>query len=236
MLLVILRTVILFTVVVVFLRIMGKRQIGQLQPYELAIVILISELAAIPMENTSIPILGGLIPIFVLFTAQGLLAYVSLKSEKARGVICGTPSVLIENSRLVEAEMRRQRYNINDLLEQLRSKNVANLSDVEYAILETSGELSVILKSQKRPLTPEDLNLPTSYEGLPTTLIIDGLIFHNNLKRINLSVEWLKTELSRFGIDDLNNVLFSYIDTQGNLYCQEKDSPDRTAKEGVPKQ
>jgi uncharacterized membrane protein YcaP (DUF421 family) len=236
MLLVILRTGILFTVVVVFLRIMGKRQIGQLQPYELAIVILISELAAIPMENTSIPILGGLIPIFILFTAQGLLAYISLKSEKARGVICGTPSILIENSQLVEAEMRRQRYNINDLLEQLRSKNVANLADVEYAILETSGELSVILKSQKRPLTPEDLNLPTSYEGLPTTLIIDGLIFHDNLKKINLSVEWLRTELSKFGIDDLNNVLFSYIDTQGKLYYQEKDSPDKTAKEGVPRQ
>ena len=90
MVLVILRTVILFTVVVVFLRIMGKRQIGQLQPYELAIVILISELAAIPMENTSIPILGGMIPIFVLFTARGFLAYISLKSEKARGIICGT--------------------------------------------------------------------------------------------------------------------------------------------------
>ncbi|MGI6549801.1 MAG: YetF domain-containing protein [Syntrophomonadales bacterium] len=223
MVLVILRTVILFTVVVVFLRIMGKRQIGQLQPYELAIIILISELAAIPMENTSIPILGGLIPIFVLFTAQGLLAYISLKSERARGVICGTPSVLIENSRIVEAEMRRQRYNINDLLEQLRSKNVANLADVEYAILETSGQLSVILKSQKRPLTPEDINLPTRYEGLPITLIIDGFIFHDNLKSINLSVEWLQAELRKFGIDDLNNVFFSYIDTQGNLFYQEKE-------------
>ncbi|NLW45449.1 MAG: DUF421 domain-containing protein [Syntrophomonadaceae bacterium] len=223
MLLVILRTVILFTVVVVFLRLMGKRQIGQLQPYELAIVILISELAVIPMENTSIPIMGGLIPIFVLFTAQVLLAYISLKSEKARGLICGTPSVLIENSRIVEAEMRRQRYNINDLLEQLRSKNVVNLSDVEYAILETSGELSVILKSQKRPLTPEDLNIPTAYEGLPTTLIIDGFVFRDNLQKINLSEEWLMTELSKLGVKTPRDVLFSYIDTQGNLFCQKKD-------------
>lgn len=230
MLLVIIRTLILFTVVVVFLRIMGKRQIGQLQPYELAIIIMISELAAIPMENTSIPILGGLIPIFVLFTAQVTLAYVSLKSEKARGVICGTPSVLIENSRIVEEEMRRQRYNINDLLEQLRSKNVANLSDVEYAILETSGQLSVILKSQKRPVVAEDLNLPTNYEGLPTTLIIDGFIFHENLKKINLSVDWLQTELSKFGIDNLKDVIFSYIDTQGRLYYQEKADAKKTTK------
>ncbi len=235
MVLVILRTVILFTVVVVVLRIMGKRQIGQLQPYELAIVILISELAAIPMENTAIPILGGLIPIFVLFTAQMLLAYISLKSEKARGIICGTPSVLVENSRIVEAEMRKQRYNINDLLEQLRSKNVANLDDVEYAILETSGQLSVILKSQKRPLTPEDLNIPTSYEGLPVTLIIDGFIFHDNLKRLNLSFEWLHAELNRVGIVDLKDVLFSYIDTKGNLFYQEKEGIGKEAK-GVLKQ
>jgi len=217
MLLVILRTVILFTFVVVFLRLMGKRQIGQLQPYELAIVILISELAVIPMENTSIPIMGGLIPIFVLFTAQVLLAYISLKSEKARGLICGTPSVLIENSRIVESEMRRQRYNINDLLEQLRSKNVVNLSDVEYAILETSGQ---------RPLTPEDLNIPTSYEGLPTTLIIDGFVFWDNLKRINLTEEWLMTELSKLGAKGPRDVLFSYIDTQGNLFCQKKESAE----------
>ncbi len=222
MLLVILRTLILFTLVVVFLRIMGKRQVGQLQPYELAIIIMISELAAIPMENTSIPLLGGIIPIFVLFTAQVALAYISLKSEKARGVICGTPSVLVENSKIVEEEMRRQRYNINDLLEQLRSKNVANLSDVEYAILETSGQLSVILKSQRRPVTAEDLNLPTNYEGLPTTLIIDGYIFRENLKKVNLSVEWLQIELNKFGIKNLKDVLFCYIDTQGRLYYQEK--------------
>ena len=83
--------------------------------------------------------------------------------------------------------------------------------------------MSVILKSQKRPLTPEDINLPTRYEGLPITLIIDGFIFHDNLKSINLSVEWLQAELRKFGIDDLNNVFFSYIDTQGNLFYQEKE-------------
>ena len=230
MLLVILRTVILFTVVVVFLRLMGKRQIGQLQPYELAIVILISELAVIPMENTSIPIMGGLIPIFVLFTAQVLLAYISLKSEKARGMICGTTSVLIENSKIVEAEMRRQRYNINDLLEQLRCKNVVNLSDVEYAILETSGQLSVILKSQKRPLTPEDLDIPTGYEGLPTTLIIDGFVFRDNLKRINLSEEWLITELGKLGGESPGDVLYAYIDTRGNLFCQTKERTEGADK------
>ena len=182
---------------------------------------MISELAAIPMETPLFPFRRNNSH-FVLFTAQVALAYISLKSEKARGVICGTPSVLVENSKIVEEEMRRQRYNINDLLEQLRSKNVANLSDVEYAILETSGQLSVILKSQRRPVTAEDLNLPTNYEGLPTTLIIDGYIFRENLKKVNLSVEWLQTELNKFGIKNIKDVLFCYIDTQGRLYYQEK--------------
>jgi len=231
-LLTIIRTSILFGLVVVFFRIMGKRQIGQLQPYELAIVIMISELAAIPMENTGVPIMSGLIPIFVIITAQVALSYISMKSEKARGVICGKPSILIENGKIVEQEMRSQRYNINDLLEQLRSKNVASLADVEYAILETNGQLSVILKSQKRPVTPEDLNLTTNYEGLPTTLIIDGFIFHDNLRKINLDVRWLQTELGKFGINDLKKVLFSYIDTQGRLFYQERTEPGETGKGG----
>lgn len=224
MTLIVLRTFILFTVTLIFLRIMGKRQIGQLQPYELVIIIMISELAAIPMENTGIPLLRGIIPIFVLFTAQVALAYISLKSERARGMICGKPSVLIENSKIVESELRRIRYNINDLLEQLRSKNVANISDVEFAILETSGQLSIILKSQKRPVVPEDLNLATQYEGLPTTLVVDGQINDENLQKVNLNIDWLRTELNKFGINNIKDVLFASLDTRGNLYYQLKSS------------
>ncbi|MEN6327492.1 MAG: DUF421 domain-containing protein, partial [Syntrophomonas sp.] len=165
--LVIIRTLILYTATVVLLRIMGKRQIGQLQPYELVVIIMISELAAIPMQNTGIPIINGLIPIFILVAAEITLSHLSLKSERARGIICGKPSVLIENSKIMENELKRLRYNINDLLEQLRLKNVPDIADVEFAILETSGHLSVILKSQKRPVVPQDLNISPEYEGLP---------------------------------------------------------------------
>lgn len=222
MILGIIRTLILFVVVVVGLRLMGKRQIGQLQPYELVIVIMLSALAAIPMENTGIPLVSGLFPIFTLLLAQVALAYISLKSERARGIICGTPSVLIENGKIIEKEMYRLRYNMNDLLEQLRSKNIPNVSDVEFAILETSGQLSVIPKSQKRPLIPADLNLPTMYEGLPLTLIIDGHVFSQNLSRANLGMEWLASELHKFGIKDFNDVLFASLDTEGKLFYQAK--------------
>lgn len=230
MILVILRTLILFSATFLVLRIMGKREIGQLQPYELVIIIMISELAAVPMENIGIPILRGIIPIFILFALQVTLAYVSMKSERARGTICGKPSVLIKNSQIDEAEMARQRYNINDLLEQLRSKNAPNIADVEFAILETSGQLSVILKSQKRPVEPEDLNVNTKYEGLPATLIIDGHIIHENLFKINLSLDWLRGELTKFGILNTEDVLFASLDTEGKLYFQVKGAAREKVK------
>lgn len=218
----IIRTLILFAVVVVGLRLMGKRQIGQLQPYELVIVIMLSALAAIPMENTGIPLAGGLVPIFTLLLAQVAFSYISLKSERARGLICGTPSVVIENGKIVEKELYRLRYNINDLLEQLRSKNIPNISDVEFAILETSGQLSVIPKSQKRPVIPEDMSLPTKYEGLPVTLIIDGYVFRKNLDKIGLNEDWLKSELQKFNVHSLKDVLFASLDTEGKLFFQVK--------------
>ncbi|MDD4335664.1 MAG: DUF421 domain-containing protein [Desulfotomaculaceae bacterium] len=222
MLIGIVRTLILFAVVVIGLRLMGKRQIGQLQPYELVIVIMLSALAAIPMENTEVPLLFGLFPIFTLIVVQVAMSYLSLKSERARGIICGTPSVLIENGKIIEKELVRLRYNINDLLEQLRVKNIPNIADVEFAILETGGQLSVIPKSQKRPVVPEDLNLPTKYEGLPVTLIIDGLVFRKNLDKLNLNEEWLRSELHKFGVKSVKEILFAHLDTEGKLLYQVK--------------
>lgn len=224
MLLVIIRTIILYATTVLLLRVMGKRQIGQLQPYELVVIIMISELAAIPMQNTGIPLLSGLIPIFILVAAQVTLSYISLKSERARGVICGTPSIVIENSRIVEDELRRLRLNLNDLLEQLRLKNVPDISDVEYAILETSGQLSVILKSEKRPVEPQDLKISPQYEGLPITLIIDGQVIKENLNKVDLDVVWLQNELGKYGIKNVKDVFFASLDAHKQLYYQLKSS------------
>ncbi|OPX87149.1 MAG: hypothetical protein A4E53_02609 [Pelotomaculum sp. PtaB.Bin104] len=222
MLIGIIRTIILFVAVVISLRIMGKRQIGQLQPYELVIIIMLSAIAAVPMGNSGIPLVSGLFPILILLVAQVTLSFISLKSERARGIICGTPSVLIENGKIIDKELARLRYNINDLLEQLRSKDMPNVADVEFAILETSGQLSVIPKSQRRPVVPADLNLPTTYEGLPVTLIIDGYVFHKNLHRINLDLSWLASELKKFGVKSTKDVLFASLDTEGKLFFQVK--------------
>jgi len=217
------RTLFLYMIVVIIMRIMGKRQIGQLQPFELVIALMISELAALPMQNTGIPLINGIIPILTLLFAQVTLSLIGLKSTKARAIICGRPSILIQNGKINEQQLKKEMYTINDLLEQLRIKNIHNIADVEFAILETNGQLSVIPKSQKRPLSPEDLNVPTKYEGLSLDIIIDGEISQENLKLANLDVNWLNNTLSKFGINNPKDVLFASLDSEGNLYYQVKE-------------
>lgn len=223
MLVVFSRALILYLLVVIVMRIMGKRQIGQLQPFEFVITIMLAELAAVPMQNTGIPLINGIIPIATLLVAQVAFSFLNLKSEKARAIICGKPSILIEGGRIVQDEFEKQRYTINDLMEQLRSKNIANIADVEFAILETSGQISVIPKSQKRPVIPEDIKIETQYEGLPVELIVDGRILSNNLKKIGLDKNWLRQELNKLGISDESQVLFSSIDTSGNIFYQKRN-------------
>ena len=217
------RTLILYSLVVIVMRVMGKRQISQLQPFELVVAIMLSELAAIPMQNTSIPLINGIIPIFTLLIAQVTFAYLSLKSETARKIICGSPSILIENGKILENELIKLRLSLTDLMEFLRMKNFANIADIEFAILETSGELSIIPKSQKRPVTPEDLQLSTEYEGLPQILIIDGNVDHKSLAKANLDMNWLQNELNKFNIKNTKDVLFASLDTSGKLYFQLKN-------------
>lgn len=217
-----LRTIILFILVIIIMRLMGKRQIGQLQPFEFAIAIMVSELAAIPMQNTGIPLLNGVIPILTLMILQLLISIFSMKSKVFSKLVDGTPSVLIENGKIVEKNLSRELYTINDLIEQLRIKNIPNIADVEFAILETNGQLSIIPKSQKRPVTPEDLNLNTSYEGLPLNIVVDGKPNNKALYAAKLDDVWLSQELSKIGVNDAGKILIASLDTKGNLFYQKK--------------
>lgn len=222
MVIVVIRTIILYALVIIALRLMGKREIGQLQPFELVVILMISDLAAIPSENVGIPLLSGVIPILVLLLASVTLAYITLKSEKARSIVCGTPSILIERGKILEEELRKNCYNLTDLLEELRIKNVPNIADVEFAILETNGQLSVFPKSQKRPTIPEDFNIKTKYEGLPLTIIMDGKLNHKNLQQAGRDLNWLHKELKKQAIDKIEKVLLASFDSSGTLYVQTK--------------
>lgn len=223
MLIVFTRTFIIYAVVVFIMRIMGKRQIGQLEPYELVVAITIAELAAIPMQDKRIPLINGLVPIFTLLFIQVVISYFNMKSLWFRAFMDGSPSIVIQNGKMRIDELSKARYNVNELLEQLRIQGYPNIADVEFAILETSGNLSIVPKSQKRALTPEDLQIDTKYEGLPVPLIIDGRIQYDNLAEINLTAEWLVGELAKFEITDVSKVFLASLDTEGKLFYQTRE-------------
>jgi len=213
------RALVIYTIVLVVMRVMGKRQLAQLQPFELVVALMIADLAAIPMEDTSKPLLSGLIPIAALMLAELLLSYLTLKSERIRAFVCGSPVLIIEKGMLNYNELKKQRLNLNDLMEQLRSRNIFNLSDVEFAILETSGQLNVIPKSQKRTLTPEDLNIQTPYENIPYTLIMDGHIHHQNLMKANRDIAWLDRQLKERNLK-AGDVIYAALNSNGNFEVQ----------------
>ncbi|HNR05603.1 MAG TPA: DUF421 domain-containing protein [Bacillota bacterium] len=220
MLIVFVRTLILYILIIVVLRLMGKRQVGQLQPSELVVALIIADLAAVPMSEVGIPLINGIIPIITLFIMEELLSYISMKSERARGLISGKPSILIERGTIIEDELRRIRYNINDLLEQLRLKNFSNVEDVSYAILETSGQLSVIPKEEKKPVTLKDMNLIAKTGHLPVTVIIDGRIISDNLYKIGLSNNWLADQLRKNSIKSSEDVFFAYLNPERKFIYQ----------------
>jgi len=222
-LVVVFRTLILYTIVVIVMRLMGKRQIGQLQPFELVVAIMISDLAAVPMQNTGIPLINGIIPILTLLIAQVFISLISIKSIWARDIICGKPSILISNGKIQQHNLKREMYTLNDLLEQLRIHNIQSISDVEFAILETNGQLSVIPKSQKRPVTPEDLQVSTNYEGISLDIIIDGKVNEKALREANLDDKWLKGQLDKLNINKIEDVFFASLDSKGTFYVQTKD-------------
>lgn len=216
------RSIILYIIVLIVMRFMGKREIGQMQPFELAISIMIADLASIPMTEIGIPISNGIIPILGLLLMHLLISIINLKSLKGREIICGKPAILIYRGKINEKALKKERFTINELQERLRSNNVVNLGDVEYAILETSGEVTVIQKPNKRNTTPEDFNIEPDYEGIPYDLVVDGKVMNKNLTAIGKNYSWLKKQVEKFGIKP-EEALVVTLDGKGQIFCQEKD-------------
>ena len=210
------RSLILYGIVVLVVRVMGKRQIGQLQPFELVIAIMLADLASAPVDDVGVPLIKGVVPIFALAFAQIIISFLLLKSERFRTLIGGSPSILIENGVLQQKKLEQLRINLNDLLEQLRSQNIANIDDVEFAILETNGNLSVFPKVDKKAPTLEDLNIQGKPESIPVTLIMDGQIMYKNLKKAGQDLNWLLGQIKNLGLDR-KSVFFAYLDTQNQL-------------------
>ncbi len=220
---VIIRTIILYTLVVVVMRLMGKRQLGELQPYELVITIMISELASLPMQDTRLPLLLGIIPIVTMLIMQILVSEIQLRSEKVRSIIDGKPSILLRNGILDTKALREQRINIDDLMEELRTNGYFNFEDIAYLILENNGQISVIPKANLSPVTKSDLNISVPQDVLPTVLVINGKVNKENLKTINKDMKWLLQNIRSRNIENLEEVYIALMDSHNKFYCQKKD-------------
>ena len=215
------RAIILYTVVLVVMRLMGKREIGQLQPFELAISIMIADLASTPMSDIGIPLTNGIVPILGLLVMHLLISTLNIKSIRIREIICGKPRILIYRGRIDEDALKKERLTINELQEKLRSKDAIEMGEVEYAKLETSGEVTVIKKPGKRNAIPEDFGIQPEYEGIPYDLVVDGKIMYENLKAIGKDYEWLKKEVKKFKMSPEKALLVT-IDGKGQIFCQKK--------------
>lgn len=221
MLITFVRAIVLYIIVLIVMRLMGKREISQLQPFELAISIMIADLASIPMTELGIPITNGIIPILGLLSMHLVISVLNMKSIKFREVICGKPSILIYRGRIDEDALIKERFTINELEERLRGNNIYSLGDVEYAILETSGQVTVIPKPSKRNTIPEDFNIEPEYEGIPYDLVIDGIVMEDNLKKIGKDYNWLKKEVKKFKITP-EEALIVTVDGKYQIFCQAK--------------
>jgi uncharacterized membrane protein YcaP (DUF421 family) len=217
-----LRTVLAFFAILLVTRILDKEQMGELTFYEYVTGITIGSLAA-DMATITIISPWVILTALVVFAALTfLMGYFSLKSRVARKLLEGEPTVVIQNGQILGKNMARCRYNIDDLLLQLRTRGLFNIADVEFAVLEPNGQLSVLPKSQKKPVTREDLGIPTGYEGLSSDLIVDGEVIYQNLQQNNLDEAWLIHELERQGIHSPGEIMLASLDTQGNLYVDKK--------------
>lgn len=222
MILIFVRTIIIYVLVLFVMRFMGKREIGQMQPFELVIAIMIADLASTPMSEIGIPILYGIIPILSLLLMHVVISVINLKSIKMREIICGKPRILIYRGKIDEEAMVQENFTINELQERLRVNNVSNLGDVEFAILETSGQISVVLKPEKRALKPEDFNIQAEYEGIAYDLVIDGKIMSDNLSKIGKDYRWLEKEVRKFNMKP-EEALVVVLNGDGSIFCQKKD-------------
>ncbi len=223
MLILVVRTLILYIIVIIAMRIMGKRQLGELQPSELVVAIMISDLASVPMQAIDIPLISGILPVMTLIIAEVMMSYLSLKSKHMRKLLSGEASIIIYDGQIDERELARLRFNINDLLEELRLNSCHDVSDVQVAVIETSGKLSIIPKDSARTATTEDLALKNlRHDGLPCTIVSDGVLDKRELERSGKDIKWFESEMKKRSINRIKDIFIASLDAEGELFIQLK--------------
>ncbi len=216
------RTIIIYLLVLMVIRLMGKRQIGEMQPFEFVITLIIADLACIPMAELSVPLIHGVVPILIILVLHFFICVLARKFMFARYLLTGKPVIVISPNGINYQELKELNMTLDDLLELLRGCDVVSLSDVAYAIIETNGNLSVIKKSQTEPVTREDMKIETQQNTLPINLIMDGKLMKDNIKIAQVNESLIKECLEKGNIKNIKNVLILTLDANGEVFLQDK--------------
>lgn len=216
------RSAILYLLLILCVRLMGKRQIGEMEPSEFVVTMLLANLAAIPMQDSALPLLSGLVPILTVLAMELVFAWLCLRSIRLRKLLCGKPILLIYNGEICQKNLHRTRINADELTEHLRENGIMDPSTVKYAILETDGQISTFLYGKDRPPTAKEAGVTAADDALPYTLISDGRVLEENLDAAGRDLRWLEGELARLGCH-AHDVFLLTVDDAGKLYFARKE-------------
>lgn len=217
------RTILLYLLIIVGIRLMGKRQVGELEPSELVLALIIADLAAVPMQDFGIPLLAGIVPILTLLCVTMLISILSMHSITFRAVICGKPSIIVENGVIRQREMAKNRFTVDELMEELRMKGYTDISTIKYAILETNGQISILPYANQRPPTCQEMKLTPKENGLPIVLINNGRVMEQNMKSRGYDNKWLEKQLRTHGAKEPEEVYLLTADERGQVYFAPKE-------------
>ena len=217
------RTVILYFAILISMRIMGKRQLGEMEISEFIVAALIADLAATPLQDIGIPLLNGLVPIIIMFCFEIIIAGLNMRSVKLRKLTYGRPEIIIRNGRIIREAMQKNRFTLDELMQELRAQGLTDTAQVEYAVLETNGQLSIILKSGDRPVTASQMGVVGDDVSYAHIIINEGRILDNNLELLGRDRRWLSNELKRQNFRSADEVYILTLSESGRVFCQAKE-------------
>ncbi len=224
MAIVFIRTVILYFAILISMRIMGKRQLGEMEISEFIVAALIADLAATPLQDIGIPLLNGLVPIIIMFCLEIIIAGLNMRSVKLRKFTYGRPEIIIKNSKIDREAMKKNRFTLDELMQELRAQGLTDTSQVKYAVLETNGQLSIILKPEDQPATASQMGVQGDDASYAHIIINEGRILDNNLRLLGRDRRWLTNELKRQNLHSADEVYILTLSESGEVFCQGKEA------------
>ena len=223
MAIVFIRTLIIYFALVLIMRLLGKRQLGEMELSEFVVAALIADLASHPLQDIGIPMINGLVPIVTLFCCEVLISGLAMKNIRLRALLFGKPSMLVEKGKIKQREMKRNRFTTDELMEELRNQGCLDISAVEYAVLETDGRLSVIPYPSESPVKPSQLKIEAEDRGYPVVVISNGHVIESNLRLVGRDRNWLKKRLAALGVKDAEQVFLMTVNSAGQVYFAPKE-------------